>query len=234
VLVTTPILKERWKAPPADLTLQANDVHLWRGLLDLPITRYWRALSSITAEDLARAAEFRFERDRLRFIASRATLRSILSRYVGCTARNIQFAHLGTKPTLTNDSRQKIHFNVSHAGHLMICAVAHSEVGVDIERCPSNIEREEILRLMFPSAALTEKDENARNCEFVKLWTRTEAEMKLIGCGLADERIRLSAMALRNTSPTCEHFEPEQDYWGTVAMQSGAMRLCFWSFVATE
>jgi len=237
VLADTPTLKDRWQVPPAKLVLDGTDVHLWRGLLDLTFTQYAKAISSLTAEDLARAAEYRFERERLRCIATRATLRGILCRYVGGTPRGVQLSHdEGSKPTLIEGSDHKIHFNVSHAGRLMICAVARSEVGVDIERCPSNIQREEILRLMFPSVAITEESEKGRDSEFVKLWTRTEAILKLDGCGLARIGMHPCAMSPAETGLTYEYFEPEQAYLGAVAWRGGEMNLQYWlwSFASTE
>jgi 4'-phosphopantetheinyl transferase len=216
---------DRWLAAPAHPILGVGDIHLWRGWLDLSPAVYSSAISVLTSEDLARAAAYHFKQDRSRFIAARATLRGILSRYV-TRAHHLRFRHAEMgKPTLA-ESIEQIHFNVSHADGLMVCAVARAEVGVDVERHHSAVDPEEILRLMFPSAEVKEQGEGKkRDPEFLRWWTRTEAIAKLDGSGLC---------GAHSFDPTIcvEYFESADGYLGAVTLRNQPIRLhrFQWSF----
>lgn len=77
---------------------------------------------------------------------------------------------------------QNIHFNVSHTGNMVACAISDMEVGVDIEHV-RRIKDTTIQRTFTEREQLFAKDsENG----FVRLWTMKEACAKLRGIGFAD------------------------------------------------
>ncbi len=75
------------------------------------------------------------------------------------------------------------HFSVSHSGDIAVCAVSHSEIGIDIEKIRS-------VNLRASEKFATENErEYIRNSEtgFFEIWTLKEAYFKCIGTGLGTD-----------------------------------------------
>lgn len=96
-------------------------------------------------------------------------------------------------PALGTDERGKPrfagacepHFNLSHAGSRVVCAMASYEVGIDVERIRPC--KDAVMKRCFTSEerkAVREAGGDADNV-FTALWTRKEALAKLSGEGLA-------------------------------------------------
>jgi len=64
------------------MTLDDNEVHVWRSELDLSEAELGKLAETRALDEQARAARFRFPRDRHRFIVARGVLREILARYL--------------------------------------------------------------------------------------------------------------------------------------------------------
>lgn len=73
-----------------------------------------------------------------------------------------------------------IHFNLSHAGNVAVCAVAQTEVGVDIELISRMSEG--VINKYFTDA---EKQMLSSGSCFSYIWTRKEAVSKAEGTGLS-------------------------------------------------
>ncbi|MBU6409351.1 MAG: hypothetical protein KGR98_03085, partial [Verrucomicrobia bacterium] len=71
-----------WPAPPDDLDLAGNQVHVFCAALDLPARQIAHLAETLSPDESERARRFRFERDAARFIASRGHLREILGRFL--------------------------------------------------------------------------------------------------------------------------------------------------------
>src|SRR6185503_515028 len=65
----------RWAAPPARSFLGENQIHIWAALLDPPADELEQLFTTLAADERERAARFRFEHHRNRFIAGRGLLR---------------------------------------------------------------------------------------------------------------------------------------------------------------
>ena len=63
--------------------LEPRTVDVWSGSLDQPAGVRDRLGSLLSADERERAARFRFDRDRERYVVGRGLLRSLLGRYVG-------------------------------------------------------------------------------------------------------------------------------------------------------
>lgn len=95
------------------------------------------------------------------------------------------------KPYLLN--HPGVHFNVSHSGTIAACAVSSEPVGIDVEECHTFDEN--VARLCFTDDELAWLDEQANTDRaFVRLWTRKESYLKLLGCGLGKPANSFSAM----------------------------------------
>ncbi len=85
------------------------------------------------------------------------------------------------KPYLKN--HPNIHFNVSHSGQYVVCAVADVPVGVDVQKVSEfNIGvTERVCNKQELTQILTSTNKAS---EFIKLWTQKEAYVKMLGCGI--------------------------------------------------
>lgn len=139
--------------------LAPGEVHVWWIALGEVAAE---ALAVLTSEELARAARFRREPDRDRWMAARAALRHILAGYTGLVAAELVFrqgrsgkpeldratsasgqdrsAVVGNAALSPDDPVCDVHppsapicFNLSHAGERAALAIALREVGIDLE-----------------------------------------------------------------------------------------------------
>jgi 4'-phosphopantetheinyl transferase len=173
------------------LALPEDEVHLWRG--DLETIRggetRWREL--LSADELARAARFHFERDRQRFIAARALLRTILASYLTADARALRFSYSKKeKPSLAPPhDGSGVNFNISHSGGIALLAFARRrEVGVDVEQIRRDSDLQAIARRFFSAneqTQLARLTDDERVDAFFRCWTRKEAYIKATGDGLS-------------------------------------------------
>jgi 4'-phosphopantetheinyl transferase len=180
-----------WSPAPKDLILADNEVHVWRAQLELALSQGQELRGILTDDELDRANRFSFEIDRQRFIATRGTLRSILSRYITIYPSHLRFHYNQYgKPFLAAEfSAYLINFNLSHSGSMALYAITRNmEIGVDVERVRSDFEYEEIAELFFSANEVailrmipTEKKLEA----FYNCWTRKEAYIKAQGKGLS-------------------------------------------------
>ncbi len=141
----------------------------------------------LAPEEQARAQRFRFERDRNRYIAGRAILRQLLSRYTGVPPAEIQlgYGHRG-KPFLP--ACPELEFNMSDAGELLAYAFRlQMPVGIDIEVSRPQLDSTALAQRYFHPLevrALLEEAPESRHAAFLRCWTRKEAFVKAIGEGL--------------------------------------------------
>lgn len=78
------------------------------------------------------------------------------------------------------------HFNLSHSGRWIVCAVDGEPVGIDIERVkPVNFEIAERFFSKEEYRSLMEKEETERLSFFYDLWTIKESFVKQVGKGLS-------------------------------------------------
>jgi 4'-phosphopantetheinyl transferase len=164
-----------------------------------------RSLESCLSDaERERAARFRFERDRRRFIVARARLREELAARLGVRPEArlgvrpeaVRFAYGDNgKPRLADHALQ---FSVSHCDDVALFAFSKTaEVGVDIEAIRPVREADAIAVQFFSPlehagyAALAPRD---RLLGFFRVWTRKEAYVKALGVGfsMALERFDLS------------------------------------------
>ena len=168
-------------------------VQLW--LIDLDVTPRPHALSCLAPEELQRAARFRFQRDRLRFVAGRVWLRHLLARHADCSIDDIR---LDTGPQGKPELRApdpQLYFNLSHSAHLALLGIAQGvPVGVDIEQLRSLPDARDLVDEHFDAAERAAFDElpaRDRPLALMRGWTRKEACLKAWGMGLGLEPSRL-------------------------------------------
>ena len=181
--------RQSWQKGPTAPVIWPNEVHVWRARLD---GRWTRSLElSLSEDDRGRAARFKFEGDRHRFVMARACLRTVLARYLKTNAAGLQF-NLGPfgKPALPPDSNiLDLRFNLSHSHQLALIAITRGrEVGVDVEFMRADFASDEVAEHFFSPAEvkqLVRIPARTKTRSFFNCWTRKEAYIKARGEGLA-------------------------------------------------
>lgn len=143
--------------------------------------------------DAERAQEnrFHFPDDRLRYLVTRALVRTVLSRYTGLAPKDWSFdQNVYGRPSISAQHRlPALRFNVSHARGLIALAVGHQrELGVDVENLAERQAPVGIAEHFFAAsevadlAALPQAQQHAR---FFEYWTLKESYIKARGMGLS-------------------------------------------------
>jgi 4'-phosphopantetheinyl transferase len=155
-------------------------------ILDLAVQG--AALTSLTrllsAEERQRAARFRFDVHRRRYVSGRGQLRRILAHYTGVAPEALVFFYGAQgKPSV-----EGIEFNLSHSGDVGVVALTRAApVGVDVERIRAMDDLDGMARISFSSderhnlQGLSGADKQEA---FFRCWTRKEAYVKATGDGL--------------------------------------------------
>ncbi len=218
-------------------------IHVWRAALDNAADL--RGL--LSADELARAARFHFERDSARFIAMRGVLRSILGIYTSVPPVQLKFRYAARgKPSLADNPRD-VRFNLSHSHDLALIAVALGcELGVDVEYIKDSTAGPEIAERFFSRAevvALRALPKALRRDAFFAGWTRKEAYIKATGMGLFAELDRFTvslapdepAALLRVAGAAAEasrwslfELNPGEGYAGALAVEGRDVQISCW------
>lgn len=167
--------------------LAAEEIHIWQAALDIGSDQAERWSELLSGDERERAARFRFERDRVRYIAGRAQLRMLLAGYLDASPAELVFSYGDNdKPMLAGDGPC---FNLSHSGALALYAVtADVEVGIDVELYEESFGGERIPERFFAPdevLALRALPADLQPRGFLELWTRKEAFIKARGDGLS-------------------------------------------------
>jgi 4'-phosphopantetheinyl transferase len=166
--------------------LGATQVHVWDGTLEHPAPVISALEQLLSGDERERAARFRFERDRSRYVAGRAQLRRLLARYLDMAPRAITFEYgrFG-KPQLPG---RPLAFNLAHSGARMLVALTRDlDVGVDVELYDPDLARERVAEHFSSSAevaTLRGLAPERQPAAFLACWTRKEAFIKARGDGL--------------------------------------------------
>ena len=174
---------------PEGSVLPEDEIHIWTVDLDHLASDLPRLALLLTADEAARADRLRSKLVRQRFTTARATLRIILSQYVGCPPTQVLLGRgVYGKPYL-RFPQAKLEFNLSHSGGRALVAAADGiPLGIDLEAIRPVDEMETIITNYFTPAEREQiqglpamlKPEG-----FFNAWTRKEAYVKGRGSGFS-------------------------------------------------
>ncbi|WP_193163699.1 4'-phosphopantetheinyl transferase family protein [Microbulbifer hainanensis] len=144
------------------------------------------ALSCVNDAERQRADRFHYARDRDYYLRGRGYLRRLLSWHLKTPPQRVPIVGApGQKPALDNNP---LYFNLSHSGHLAVCAISRSRpVGIDIELVDHAVPHDALCRKVFTPRecdALGACEETEAPRRFFEYWTAKEALMKLTGLGI--------------------------------------------------
>ncbi|MCM2580188.1 4'-phosphopantetheinyl transferase family protein [Streptomyces meridianus] len=141
-----------------------------------------------------RAARFVRPADRDRYRVAHVGLRRLLGAYLAAAPERIELTREPCPGCGRGHGRPAVagaplHFSLSHAGDLVVFAVADAPVGVDVEEVPSPEALSGLTGALHPveSAELDALPADARPGAFARCWTRKEAFLKGTGLGLGGE-----------------------------------------------
>lgn len=187
--------------------MDEGNIHVWT----IDLTSQDDAEAFVTDSD--RDRRYAFDRDRRRHLAGRGALRRILARYTGAHPLDLWFetGEWG-KPWLRGWPH--LRFSFSHSGDAALCAVARTEVGIDIEEVRPVESMFDLARRYFsPAEAGAILDAHHRRDAFFRCWTRKEAYVKARGQGLSIS-LASFAVSLDADSPRLLHSDcGDADRW---------------------
>jgi len=240
-----------WTPAPDRPQITPDTLHVWRIDLNREDGELAALRATLSEDELARAARFRFEWLRRRFIAARGALRNILAAYLGADAAALRFTYSAYgKPSLAGAS---LRFNLSHSNELALVAVAAGcEVGVDVEFMRPDTAGSRIAERFFSPReveALRALPPAEQLQGFFNCWTRKEAFIKAVGQGLSypldafDVTLApgepAAVLAIRGDAAlarrwTLQALSPGEGYAGAAAVEAKIHRVSCWEWLARE
>lgn len=175
-----------------------GDIDLWLSYYDdaadASLAAAMRAL--LTDDERAQEPRFYFADDRLRYLVTRALVRTVLSRYAPLAPEHWRFAkndygrpEIAPNIRLAYPQAADLRFNVSHTRGLIALAVVRGrEIGVDVEHVRTRAVPLEIADRYFAPdevLALAQVPEQAQQERFFEYWTFKESYIKARGMGLS-------------------------------------------------
>lgn len=155
------------------------------------LARREQYLQLLAPDEHERMARFVFERDRVRFLLTRALVRTTLSRYAPVAPTDWHFiANAHGRPEILDRPAgvPDLRFNLSHTDGLIACAVTIGrEVGIDVEHVGRRLTQDVAARFFAPAevAHLHSLPADQQERVFFDYWTMKEAYIKARGFGLA-------------------------------------------------
>jgi 4'-phosphopantetheinyl transferase len=205
--------------------LPAGEVHLWKAAADAGP----RDEGVLSEDERTRAARFKYEHDRERWVAGRALLRRVLGRYLATPPGSVGLeAGARGRPAIAwPEGSGWLSFSPSRSGDVALVAVARDvRIGVDVERIRPDLDVLPIARRVLGDDAargLADAADDERISAFFREWVREEARGKCRGTGLVepDDPARLVPLRVAD-------FEVADGYAAALAVDGvlGVVRGC--------
>lgn len=220
--------------------LAPGELRLWTIPLDPPPGAVESLGKLLSPDERERAARFRFDVHRRRYVVGRGALRRLLGRELGLPPEAVGFDYGPRgKPFLAaRHGRGDLQFNLSNSEELALVGFFFGrEVGVDVEFLKPMPDAEEIGERFFSipeREVLHRVPADRKEVAFFNAWTRKEAYLKAVGEGLAvaldsfDVTLApgepAKMLALKGDPRAAErwfylHLDPEPRYVGAVAIE---------------
>lgn len=174
--------------------LDPNEIHLWLAFYDEIADRHLH----VAYRDLLNEAEkeqeprFYFERDRRRYLITRALTRTVLARYLNLDPKELVFStNAYGRPQLDNVQALEagLSFNLSHTHSLIVLGVTRQrELGVDVENFRGREVSLDVADRYFAMPeveVLNAAAPHEQQYRFFEYWTFKESYIKARGMGLS-------------------------------------------------
>ena len=148
---------------------------------ELSINDFDILLSLVDSCKKKRLKQFHFFQDARNCLLGDVLSRLLICSNTGLSNKQLQFfSDAYGKPFLTNNPF--MHFNISHAGHYIACAVSDKPVGIDIELIRT-VDMAIVERFFTPDEKAYVISDELERC-FCEIWTKKESRTKFDGVGL--------------------------------------------------
>jgi len=174
--------------------LAPGDIQLWLtdydDIADERLHQSYRAL--LSDEERRQEPRFYFQRDRRRYLVTRALVRTVLSKYLPARPESWRFStNAYGRPEIANMAfaEANVLFNISHTHSLVVLGVTRSAaLGVDVENVVARPVSIDIAGRYFSPvevAALAKVSPHRQQYRFFEYWTFKESYIKARGMGLS-------------------------------------------------
>ncbi|WP_395375874.1 4'-phosphopantetheinyl transferase family protein [Marinicella sp. W31] len=199
----------------------SDNVHIWLISFKKLVSDYHDFYAMLSPDEIERAHQFRFAKDRNAFVITRGALRKLISHYLSIQAIDISFRYTEyDKPVLRTPENNTIQFNVSHSGDYGLIAISRcSPLGIDIEEMKTDLDLMEMAQQVFSGSEyqqLIQLPEAKRIQAFYNGWTRKEAYIKGDGKGLSIPLKSFNVSLVDKEQPillATAHDEQACDHW---------------------
>lgn len=135
----------------------------------------------MTEEKKTRVSRFKNADDKKRSVCAEMLAKRMIAEKFFVSPCDVRIsAKEGGQPLCENFN---IHLSLSHSGDYAVCAVSDAPIGIDIQKIvPYNPKTAE--RVCSPSELYAIENSKDKAAEFIKLWTKKEAVLKMRGTGV--------------------------------------------------
>lgn len=162
---------------------------VWRVRVSAELACLDEHYRTLDAVERARAARFRSETDRNRFVIARGSLRLLLGKHIGIDGAAVAFGTNAFGKPLLLGAANALHFNTSHSGEWIVHACDWgASIGVDVEAVicnPGDVAAIEEALSAGEWGRLQAMPESQRRRAFTQAWVRKEAYVKAVGEGFS-------------------------------------------------
>ena len=171
--------------------LSSDIIHVWIADIQKAMAQAEYFLSILSEDEKKKATDYKFEKDKNRYLISRGLLRELVSGYTGDLPENVEFSYSQTgKPFLSEYKNCTLKFNLSHSGNFAIYAFAlGKEIGIDIEYIRNLENLNNLAKTALSDLELkdfTASPEEKMLDVFFRYWIHKEAYLKAAGTGITD------------------------------------------------
>ena len=167
---------------------EENNIEIWYGYFNNYIDHIQYLNSLLSEQEMSRLQKFVFEKEKLMYTVSHGILRIILGNKINIAPEQINYHfNQNEKPFVDIPD---CYFNLSHTNNFFTIGFSNKHtVGVDTETHNRKMDWEHVAKLFFSEsevqsiyAALPHEQLKT----FIAYWTRKEAILKAIGCGMVN------------------------------------------------
>ena len=220
------LLKNAWKCHPPFFRVQPHEVHVWK----IPVCCFETLPKSLktllTDADCAHLEMMRSEKRRREYTVSRSALKCLAGKYLHVNPQMVDVEYQPTgRPGVVSPAGkgEGLNFAWSHSHELLIIAIAHQVLGVDIERASNFHDHPRVkafLKRNMPHG-------NADVLMLSRYWTACEALYKLRSTGTLRGFLREDVQATAASGTTFGYHLCFGDYTIAIAMHSAATISCY-------
>jgi len=178
-----------WQQEATHSLINGLNTDVWRIKIADYLSFIGQLKRLLLPDEITRAGRYYQEKDRQRFMVSRAALRIILGKYLAQKPEDIRFEIGPNKKPFVKTTGAIVNYNISHSDEWVTIAISQTKVGIDTEKIDRSFAYKEILADNFSNDEIRFINQPEPVEKFVLLWTRKEAITKLTSQGL-DERIK--------------------------------------------